>query len=69
MQLAIDQKTSHESDFAPKTDARALKIFARTLFKDMQKQGLTNDQIIAMATQLLGHVTDSIKDSRPLGRA
>ena len=69
MQLAIDNSTKHEPAFAPKTDPKALKIFARTLFKDMQKQGLSHDQIIALATQLLGHVTDSIKDERPQGRA
>jgi len=69
MQLAFDQNSTKQPEFAPKNDPRGLKIFARSLFKDMQKQGMSNDQIIALATQLLGHVTDSIKDNRPHGRA
>ena len=66
MHVAVNSTPEHSPVFAPKADPRALKILSRTLFKDLQNQGLTDDQIIALATQLLGHVTESIKDKRPL---
>ena len=66
MHVAINSTPEHAPIFAPKADPRALKILSRTLFKDLQDQGLTDDQIIALATQLLGHVTESIKDKRPV---
>ena len=47
---------------APKSDPRAVKIFARTLFKDMVANGLSHDQIIALATQLLAQVTEDLRD-------
>jgi hypothetical protein len=69
MQLALEQKSTDPVAFAPKHDSRGLKIFARSLFKDMQEQGMSQDQIIALATHLLGHVTESIKSSPPRGHA
>ncbi len=69
MQPATRADSQADTPLAPRTDRRAVKIFARTLFKDMVENGLSHDQIIALATQLHAHVTDDIKESRPAGTA
>ena len=57
---------SDTARFAPAgRDAEATRIVARTLFRDMVDNGLSDDQIIAVATQLLANVTERIKDRRP----
>ena len=70
-QIHIDPR-SDSGRFAPAgRDAEATRIVARTLFRDMVDNGLSDDQIIGVATQLLANVTERIKDRRPVhsGRA
>jgi hypothetical protein len=65
-QIQIDPR-SDSARFAPAgRDAEATRIVARTLFRDMVDNGLSEDQIIAVAAQLLANVTERIKDRRPV---
>ncbi len=58
------------SPIAPAKDAKAMKIFARTLFKDMVANGLSHDQILSLATNLIAKVTEDMKEAQaPKGRA
>jgi hypothetical protein len=54
-------------------DPRAAKILARSLFKDLVAHGMSSDQIIAVASELIAHVTQELKqahpDTTPPGRA
>lgn len=51
---------------------RAIKILARSLYKDLEAQGFDEKQIVALATELISEVTTRMsKDSRetvPLAR-
>lgn len=56
----------------PTHDTRPPKILARTLFKDMVAAGLKNEQILAVASELIAQVTQELKhanESSTHGRA
>jgi hypothetical protein len=45
--------------------SRAIKILARSLYKDLEAQGFDEKQIVALATELISEVTTRMsKDSR-----
>jgi hypothetical protein len=48
------------------TDTRAAQILARSLFRDMRANGYHNQQILALATELIDQVT---RDMRGEGEA
>lgn len=52
--------------------SRAIKILARSIYKDLEAQGFDEKQIVALATELISEVTTRMsKDSRdsvPLAR-
>lgn len=59
-----------ETPVVPPNDTRAVKIFARTLFNDMIANGLSHDQILALAANLIARVTEDMKEAHPTkGRA
>ncbi len=43
------------------TDARAARILARSLFRDMRSNGYGNQQILALATELIDLVTRDMR--------
>lgn len=44
---------------------RAIKILARSIYKDLEGQGFDEKQIVALATELISEVTTRMqKDSR-----
>jgi hypothetical protein len=47
--------------------ARQVRILAKSIFKDLQDQGLDEKQIVALATELLSAVTNSMakRESQP----
>ena len=45
----------------PTHDTRPSKILAKTLFKDMVAAGLRNEQILAVASELIAQVTQELK--------
>jgi hypothetical protein len=49
---------------APMTDretkSRALKILAKSTYRDLEAQGFDEKQIVAFATELIGEVTSKI---------
>ena len=51
---------------------RAIKILARSIYKDLEAQGFDEKQIVALATELISEVTTRMsKDAReaaPLAR-
>lgn len=50
--------------FAPQTDRRAAQILARTMWKDMVDAGLDREQILAVASELISHVTNDLRDKK-----
>jgi hypothetical protein len=42
-------------------DSRASRILARSLFRDMRQNGYNCQQILALATELIGLVTTDVK--------
>jgi hypothetical protein len=42
-------------------DTRRVPVFARTLFRHLQDQGYTREQIIGVSTELLGLVSTDLK--------
>lgn len=45
-------------------DARAPRILARSMFKDMSEAGLTHEQILGVASELIGLVTHELKENQ-----
>jgi hypothetical protein len=45
-------------------DARASKILARSLYRDMVKHGLGPEQVLAVTTELIEHVTEQLRAAR-----
>jgi hypothetical protein len=43
------------------TDARASRILARSLFRDMRSNGYATQQILALATELIDLVTQDMR--------
>jgi len=48
---------------ASRSDPRAARILARTLYRDMTENGLTQEQILAVTTELIGLVTNELATS------
>jgi hypothetical protein len=42
---------------------RALKILAKSIYKELRQNGYTRNEIVAFSTELLGLVTSEIKGS------
>ncbi len=49
------------SESKPSTDARGVSILARSLFRQMQEQGFTEDQIISLSSELIQLVSDGMQ--------
>lgn len=43
--------------------ARAVKILAKSIYRDLQEQGFDEKQIVALATELISEVTTNISRS------
>ncbi len=70
MHTAERPAPSRNPSVAPASDRKAMKIMARSLFKDMVANGLSHQQIIEVASSLLAEVTDELKTGpSPRGRA
>jgi hypothetical protein len=67
---------SADGHLAPMTDreakSRAVKILAKSIYRDLEAQGFDEKQIVALATELISEVTSKIstaRDSAPRLRA
>jgi hypothetical protein len=47
-------------------DARRVPVFARTLFRHLQDQGYTREQIIGVSTELLSLLSTDMKGKQEL---
>jgi hypothetical protein len=47
---------------------RAVLILVRSLYKELVAQGFDDKQIIAVATELVGKVTDKLSQKQPVRR-
>jgi hypothetical protein len=43
---------------------RAVKILAKSIYRDLEAQGFDEKQIVALATELISEVTTKIEGSR-----
>ena len=44
--------------------ARAVKILAKSIYRDLEAQGFDERQIVALATELISEVTNKIQHSK-----
>ena len=55
----------HAVPMQPADKMRAIKILARSIYKDLEAQGFDEKQIVSLATELISEVTTRIaKESR-----
>lgn len=54
--LAISQNV-------PRPDPRALKILAKSIFKELKSQGYDSKQVVSLATELISLVTSDMHDA------
>ncbi len=59
--LGPDMQTSSENPRNAPTDAKAVTILARSLFRQMQDQGYSSDQIIGLSSELVELVTGDLQ--------
>ena len=52
------------SDGALMRDARTIPVLAKTIFRELKQNGLTDEDIIRVASELLAQVTSGLR-SRP----
>jgi hypothetical protein len=45
-------------------DKRAIKILAKTIYRELREAGLAEEDVMAVASELLSHVTADVKDRR-----
>ena len=50
----------------PSQDARRVPVFTRTLFRHLQDQGYTREQIIGVSAELLGLLSTDLKSQEDL---
>jgi hypothetical protein len=50
----------------PPQDARRVPVFTRTLFRHLQDQGYTREQIIGVSAELLGLLSTDLKSKEDL---
>jgi hypothetical protein len=43
-------------------DPKALKILAKSIFKELKGQGYDNKQVVSLATELISLVTDELQN-------
>ncbi len=47
--------------------ARAVKILAKSIYRDLEAQGFDEKQIVALATELISEVTNKMLSTRETG--
>jgi len=61
---AVLKRTNARSIAQPMNDreakARAVKILAKSIYRDLEAQGFDEKQIVALATELISEVTNKI---------
>jgi hypothetical protein len=45
-------------------DRRALRILAKTIYRELREAGLAEEDVMCVAGELLSHVTSDVKDRR-----
>ena len=69
MQATISHGAAREAQTNIQADHRTARILARSMFRDLKDYGVPNDRILEVASELIGLVTDQIREDphRPLG--
>jgi hypothetical protein len=52
-----------------KRDARAVKILAKTIYRELRTSGLDEKEVLALAGELLGLVSSEVRSRQALGPA
>ena len=63
MQTQIDVRA--EGQVPVQTDQRTARILARSVFRDLKSYGIPNDRIIDVASELIGLVTNQLREDAP----
>jgi hypothetical protein len=62
---ALPEDLRAANGLAPMRDARALPILAKTIFRELKQSGLTEEDIMGVASELLAQVASSIRARPP----
>jgi hypothetical protein len=52
-----------------RTDPRAARILAKSIYRELTHQGYDDKQIVALATELIAEVTDKMSSDQPQAAA
>ncbi|MCS6798169.1 MAG: hypothetical protein NZ898_06530 [Myxococcota bacterium] len=55
----------HDADGTRTTSERALRILAKSVYRELKQSGYGRAEIVAFANELLEHVTRDIRQSAP----
>ncbi len=61
MSLAMDRERASPLLEGAATDGRGARLVARTLFRELQRSGYTNHQVLAFADELLGCLCATVR--------
>jgi hypothetical protein len=56
----MDKIPVHAPISTPRPDPKALKILAKSIFKELRAQGYTPQQVLSLATEIISLVTSDI---------
>jgi hypothetical protein len=66
MDLRIDESPrAPTSDPAPARDARAVPILAKTIYRELKQSGLSEEDIMGVAGELLAQVASGLRARSP----
>lgn len=60
MNLSPEETVSHKA--APARDARALPILAKTIYRELKQSGLSEEDIMGIASELLSQVASGLRE-------
>jgi hypothetical protein len=60
MPTLVHAVTSEATAPTPKPDPKALKILAKSIFKELKSQGYDQKQVVSLATELISLVTSEL---------
>ena len=64
MSLDLEQALVPDAKAPELHDKRALKILAKTIYRELREAGLAEEDVMCVAGELLSHVTSDVKDRR-----
>lgn len=61
--MELSQVTTKSTD--SESSQKALRVLAKSVFKELKRNGYERSEMVAFASELLELVTDDVRDSHP----